>query len=277
MALSDYSPRVAQVLNGTGHMEYPGKGQGELVWDWGDGTVERFSGYHHQEDVHPVHRYASTGAYDVTLTAQAGAASSSVVQSITVRSDRSAVAVFVPLVAERFIPWDEQQSIATSIVQAVQAEGFEASVFYYDDQVELEQWARGFLGDPVRDAIVILDLCPAVLYAGERDRSLAERWIESGDGIIWTGAQPFAEYVFADGTTSATDAGEHGADDVLDAALPGICTGSGWQQPTPLGARELPSLAAFDSDYALRTSQLGPGWRVDRLHALGNPGESDAV
>jgi len=145
--------------------------------------------------------------------------------------------------------------------------GHEAALFHFQDQQALADWVETYLDDDVRDMLVLFDLTPALLYQGEDDGSLLERWIEHGNGVVWTGAEPFYEYLRPDGSTAKTGAGMWGASDILDVAVAKLCRGVGQQTPKPIAARELPSLKTALTFRALRLDLLGPEWKVARLYA----------
>src|SRR6185436_15294317 len=119
---------------------------------------------------------------------------------------------------------------------------------------------QAYLADGVRDTLVIFDSAPWVIYHGQNDGSLAEQWLDNGNGIVWSGNEPFGEYVLESGARSTNGAGSNGADDVLDAALPEVCRGFGFQLLQPAASVDLPSLVAYDATRALRYDQLGPAW-----------------
>ncbi|TAH36426.1 MAG: hypothetical protein EYC70_11550 [Planctomycetota bacterium] len=277
--VSDTTPRHGQAITVTGHMEYPG-GRGNhpaLVWDWGDGSHEAFQDVGHQQDASASHTYARPGDYELRLIATEGRSKHSAVQPIRVQRPRPAAAVFAPLVAERWISWDEQEELAGGLAADLQALGAEAVVFHYNDQDALVAWMQPYLHDSVRDTLVILDVAPALLYAGEDDGSLAELWMESGNGIVWTGAQPFYEYVTPQGLISAAGAGARGAEEVLDASRPNLVSGLGDQYLTPGSELEVPSLQPFFTWRGLYPDRIGSEWTVDRKYAVDWLGSSDAI
>lgn len=277
---SDDSPRLGQSVQLTGHMELPGNvTHGEvpaLTWEWGDGSRQTFTGLGHQEDSTPSHLYERAGAYTVQLVAQLGTELTTAQTTIHVGPKLPAVAVFLPLIIERYIPWTEQQAIADELVAIAHASHREAEVFLWHEQAELVQWMSEYLDDGVNDAVVILDLAPSSIHAGENEGSLAERWMESGNTIVWSGQTPFYEYVFEDATTSIENAAWHGADDVLDPLLPMILAGGGFQN-LKAPASSLPSLEPFHAIRALRMERVGLEWRREIVYAHDNDIDSDAI
>jgi glucose/arabinose dehydrogenase len=282
VSLSDEHPRQGQTVRGVCHVEYPNTRAGlpgpDLEWDWGDGTVEVFPGVGHQEDQLVDHVYTQEGDYTVTLTARLGTFVDSVEVPVHVREARRAVAVFQPLVTNRWIPFSAQQAIAQSLATVLMAQGTEVMLYTYETQDELAAWMEGYLDDGIRDVVVVLDTVPAALYAGEDDDSLAERWLESGNGILWTGYQAFQEYVFADGLVSDAGAGTHGADEVLDSpTVGGLCGGAGDQIVLTVPLVSLPSLFPYYAQRAVRVDELGPEWTARRIYTTDLYGEADVV
>ncbi len=277
---SDFTPRLHQSVRMTGHMELPGDltfgAVPTLTWEWGDGTQDVFKGFGHQRDSTPIHLYQKAGTFPLKLTAQVGPHSSTAQVDIRVLPLRTAVAVFVPLVAQRWISWNEQQAVANSIVAATTAADREAVLFYFHQQDELVAWMTEYMDDGVNDALVILDVGPAAVYSGQNDGSLAEQWLESGNSIVWSGFAPFYLYVLETGTSSSVGAGFFGADEVLDAEDGFIVYGSGLQSLQPPSS-QIPSLGSFSASRALRYDQLGPEWSVDAVYAEDADKDSDAI
>jgi hypothetical protein len=120
--------------------------------------------------------------------------------------------------------------------------------------------------DPPRDWLICLDVGASSVYAGEDGGSLAERWLEAGNGIVWTGFNPFSQYLTTDGVEKSQGAGPWALDELLDAATPRLVEGSGHMSLRPDGA-ELPSLQPFDSSLALMTARLDSDWTIARLYA----------
>ncbi len=275
----DFTPRLGHAFQVTGHMEFPGNpvlGATSLEFDWGDGTSDLFPNALHQVDVNASHDYAKTGSYTLTLRARAGTVLSETEETVEVQPKRPAVAIFTPLIDEKWISWNIQEDIANALVATSQAAGSEVQVFGFNEQQELVQWMTPFLADGVRDVLVLLDYAPALVYAGEDDGSLAEQWMENENGIVWTGQNAFNEYLFEDGTSSLVGAGSYGADEVLDAAAPSIVYGSGKQDLGPRGYA-LPSFQPYFTTRAVRYDQLGPEWKVGALFASDTDMDSDAI
>ena len=280
--LSSERPRQGQLVRAVVHVEHPITKAGvpgpDLEWDWGDGTVEAYPGVGHQEDHFPEHVYQQSGDFLATLTVHDGGFTEAVSIPIRVREAKTAVAVFKPLVSERYIPFSAQQAIAQELVSALVAKGVEARMVSYVDQEHLASWMEDYLDDGVRDVVVVLDTAPAALYQGEDDGSLAERWLESGNGIVWTGYEAFHEYIFPDGMVSSAGALQHGADEVLDSPSSiGLCTDSGPQNVLPLGKGWLPSLFNYQAQRALRLDVLAPPWKISKIYAINGGWGSDAA
>jgi glucose/arabinose dehydrogenase len=271
------APRLGREVVATGHLHYPGLGAAELTFDWGDGASNTFQTVH-MEDRRPRHTYRGPGEYTLRLTARSGNHVETTAQTVFVRPLAPAVALFAPIVAEHCMSADEQWSVATALADDLRAAGFEAQVFGPSEQKALERWLDDYLHDAPRDWLVCLDSAPAVAYAGQKDGSLAERWLDAGNSLLWTGNNPFSHYVTTDLQDDKDHAGKYAADDVLDPALPQLVSGSGHMDLGP-DAAELPDLAAFDSPRALRVGNLDPGWTVAKLYAGdgGTPPISDAL
>lgn len=285
VSVSDDELRLGQRVVATGHVEFPNTALGgpkpSLEFDWGDGDVDVYTGLRHQEDVVPTHDYAALGTYTLTLTTRLGTYAHAVTQTIDVIAAEPAVAIFTPILNQGFVEWGDQLSIAQTVRTTLEAKGVECEVFSFDDQDELVAWATPYLADGVQDVLIVIDAAPAALFAGENDGSLAELWVEHGNGLVWTGKEPFTEYLLANGTTSVVGAGGSGADKFFDVPLGSFaCRGTGVQLTTPLGASEIPTLpSSWYADYALRLALLDPQqWRVGKLYAQdGADKESDAV
>lgn len=285
VSVSDETLRLGQRLSAVGHVEFPNTALGgprpSLEYDWGDGHVDVFTELRHQVDTTPTHDYAALGTYTLTLTARLGAYTHAVTQTIQVDPPKRAVAIFTPLLNAGFIEWDEQQSIAQSLQATLQAQGGECERFSFDQQDELVAWMSAYLDDGVQDVLIVLDTIPAALFAGEDEGSLAERWVERGNGLVWTGNEPFTEYIHSTGVVGTTGAGGHGAEKFFDAAWGSYpCRGSGPELVTPLGATEIPALPAqWYADFALRLWRLDSAqWKVGKLYAQDDvEKDSDAV
>ncbi len=276
-SVTDASVRLGVPFEAAGHVEYPGLGDVELMWSFGDGSSESFVAGH-QLDTQVSHSYAAPGEYRVTLTVREGDLVDVAAQDVQVYAATPSVAIFAPLIHDRWITSAEQFDVATRLIDTIRDAGFEAEFFTYSSQDGLASWMSGYLTDGIRDYVVFLDLGAEAVYAGEKNGSLAEEWLESGNGILWSGYQAFARYVTRTGVDSSKGAGQRAADDVLDAAIVEICLGDGHQYLRPPAA-DLPSLEEFDSTRALRLMNLGPEWSLFTEYASDDdvPAETDAV
>ncbi len=280
--LPDDSVRVGQPLTPTGHVDFAlaslsGR-EPTLTWDWGDGTTHVFPDVGHHEDTRPTHTYARAGSYPLKLTARIDDFEDVETAIVTVGSPRPAVALFAPMQLERWVQVVQQQAIFDALSAGLDHVAGEVTLFQIGDGELVTQWMENFLDDHVLDVLVLVDFAPASTFAGESDGSLLERWIEHGNGLVWTGQTPFAETLADDGTTLSTGQGSLGADRILDAVLANCALGSGLQLPTPLGSRDLPALAPYHSQRALLYPQLGFEFLGTRLYAdsAGHTG-SDAL
>ncbi|MEW6379385.1 MAG: hypothetical protein AB1611_07235, partial [bacterium] len=150
----------------------------------------------------------------------------------------------------------------------------------------LRGWLDSHLRDGKADILVVIDICPSLVFRGEVDGSMAERWMESGNMVIWTGSEPFGWYIDLDGVIRDRGAGEKGASQVLDVSSPGLCRGVGLQEPTtavrdyqdPDGDYNIASFVEYEARHALCYDQLlidalssdwhhVSFWRVDEVFA----------
>lgn len=285
-SISDPTPRLGQSVTFEAKMFYPGANPAgplpSLAVDFGDGSpLIAFSGLMDHESVAFTHTYAAVGTYTVTLRAAIGNKSSVKTETIEVVPPQPAIAVFVPLLAQKWVPWTAQESLGGEIAAAVAplAGGTEVRAFSTLEQPSLVSWLTAYLDDGVKDVLVVADYAPASVFSGQIDGSLAEEWIEHGNGIVWTGYQPFYSYVDGTGLVSSNSAGVYGGDQVLDAPLFALVTsGTGAQFATPLAAIEVPSLVApYTAGKALKYTKLGANYAVDRIYTDNFAAASDAI
>jgi glucose/arabinose dehydrogenase len=274
VSVSNTPPRLGIPVTALAHVDYltpPGTPPATLTFDWDDGTSDVFTDAAHQVDQQATHTYAAPGTYTLRVVASDGARSSESTTTIQVGWADPAVAVFVPVLAEGNMTWLEQVGVATRLKARL---GSDVSVFQWDQQSELVGWMQASLADGVRDILVLMDFAPALVFAGEAEGSLAEQWLENGNGIVWTGAPPFAASMAEDRSTSVW--GVEAVDGLLDAE-PGVCQAEGVERLTPLARRLLPYLTATHATNAVRLDRLGPEWSAVRVFAKGRGKESDAV
>jgi hypothetical protein len=158
--------------------------------------------------------------------------------------------------------------------------------FSQDTVNSLKGWLDTRMSDGEQDVLVIIDLCPDSVYHGETDGSMVEKWMDSGDMLIWTGSEPFACAVNINGVKQDLSAGSMGASNVLDVSSPCLCQGQGLQEPTtavrdyddPDGDYNISSFAKYNACHALHYDRLlidsissdwnhVPFWRVDEIFA----------
>ena len=275
--ISNIGPRVGHETRATGHLFWPGFGAAELIFDWGDGSTDEYLLQSGQVRM-PRHTYIGPGNYTFRLTARNRVHSETATQAIYVRPLAPAVAIFAPLVSQHLIRIDDQWAIATQLADDIHTLGFEANLYGPGDQPALQAWMTDYMNDSPRDYLVCLDSGPSVAYAGQDDGSLSEQWLDAGNGILWTGYNPFGRYILNDGTDSNQGAGQWAADEVLDAAIPQICSGSARMHFTP-DAGDLPSLTEYNATRAVLTANLNPSWSIAKayLSDLKSPPMSDAL
>ncbi len=277
VAVSTATPRIGHAVVATGHLHWAGHGDADLVFDWGDGSRDAFRASHLVDCV-PSHNYFAPGTYQLRFSASDGTDTETVIQPITVRPLFPEVAVFAPLVASHWIPAADQYTIASDLVATMNGAGLAGQMFGSGDQPALQSWMTDTLNDSPRDWLICLDVGASVAYAGENDGSLAEQWLDAGNGIVWTGFNPFAQYVMPDGEDKNDGAGTWALDDLLGAAKPHLVSGSGHMN-LAANAGEIPSLQPFDSSTALVTSRLSASWSIAKLYAStgATPAVSDAL
>jgi len=277
VALSNFAPRVGRTIEATGHVHWAGFGSADLAFDWGDGTVDRFQASHLQ-DCRPTHLYAGPGDYSLRLTADGGAGSETVVQPVFVRPLAPAVAIFTPLVAPHFLTTDARWDVASRLADDLHAAGFEAQIFGASDQPALAAWMDDYQDDGVRDWLVCLDEGAGLAYHGQPESSPAERWIEAGNALLWTGCAPFSRWLTVDGDDLDHGAGPDALDELLDAAAPHLASGAA-AMALAADAADLPALAPFTTGLGVVTARLSPDWTVAKLYASdgADPPTSDAL
>ena len=278
-SVSDVAPRLGVAVEARAHLHYAGKGSADLVFDWGDGLRQTFKPQHMQ-DRRPSHLYSAPGLYTLVVSASDGFDTESVSQVIQVRPLHPGVAIFVPGSATKWIDADDQWDIGNRLANDLRAGGWEAEIFTNTNQEAMARWMAAYKADAIRDYVVVLDIGASSLYAGQDDGSLAEDWIEAGNGMVWTGFAPFAWYIDSLGTATDIGAGDFAADDVLDAAYPGVCNGVGVMQLLP-PAIDLPFLASYSANRAAIFSHLGARWTEQVTYAddgkIGSGRSSDAM
>jgi len=277
VSLSHLAPRLGKEVVATGHLHYPGLGSADLVFDWGDGTTNSFR-TDHMVDRRARHTYLGPGDYTVRISARANGHVETMEQHLFVRPVAPAVAIFAPLIVEHCMQDWEQWSVATSLADEIHAAGFEAQIFSAGDQKSLAAWLDDYYADEPRDWLVCLDAGASVAYAGENHGSRAERWLGAGNGVLWTGYNPFARYLTKDLVDDNQGAGKFAADEILNAAIPQLVSGTAHMDRGP-DNHEVPSLAPFDATRALLTANLNPAWSVAKLYATdgGTPPMSDGL
>lgn len=172
---------------------------------------------------------------------------------------------------------EEQKNCGEYIHKGVKVSGSKKNkIFGYtpDKVSQLLTWISNTIEDGKTDVLVIIDICPAAVFQGEADSSLAEQWMKKGNMIIWTGSEPFSSYVDTAGVKADADAGAEGASKILDVSTPGLCRGGGMQDPTTAvrdyanpgapvfdgqynnGDYDISAFAPYQAQYALKYDQL---------------------
>jgi glucose/arabinose dehydrogenase len=270
--------RVGQPLAPVGHVDFSrgrvSKKQPELTWDWGDGTADVFPGAAHHANTRPTHVYGAPGTYKLRLIAELDGEPDVAMAVIEVVELRPAVAVFAPTSAERWVPRAQQREIVAALPVALAGRTSEVRTFGLGRGEDLAAWMETLVADPVPDVLVLLDFVPAPTVAGGVAGSLLQRWVEGGNGLVWTGTTPFQNVLDDEGLGSI---GQRGAETFFGVAGSNLVLGAGTQTRTALGASVVPSLRNFGSERALRYDQLRAPWSVSRIFAEDRDKDSDAI
>jgi glucose/arabinose dehydrogenase len=276
--LSDSRVRVGQELAPVGHVDWayglvaPKKAR--LVWDWGDGTSDVYADAAHHVDTHPTHVYRNPGHYKLRLIADLLGLQHVTAADIEVLQPRPSVAIFAALDAERWVPRAQQEEIVAAITSALAGRASEVRSFAVGEGENLAAWMESLRTDPIADVLVLLDFVPEPLvHAGIPD-SLLERWVEGGNGLVWSGLTPFLTILRDDGTAALTALG---AEAFFGTTGTGIVQGTGMQTKTAIGTSVVPSFTTYRSERALRYDALGPAWSVARIFAEDGDHDSDAL
>jgi len=276
--LSETRVRVGQKVTPVAHVDFS-KGrtqvkQARLVFDWGDGTADVIDEALHQVDARPSHVYAKPGRYKLRLVAELEAASDVETALIEVGPPLPAVAVFAPLDAERWVARAEQEAIVAALQAGLALRTSEVRHVRLGDGERLREWMESVEDDGLADVLVLLDFIPDALVENGLSGSALARWVERGNGLVWSGLTPLQEVLLDNGSARQFLLG---ADEFFGATEPYIVLGSGQQTPTATGLARLPSLVPFRSERAFRPDRLGASWSVARTFAEDPSRESDAL
>jgi PKD repeat protein len=270
--------RVGQLVSPVGHVDFSygrvSPRQARLVWDWGDGTRDEIPVAEHQVDSAPTHVYGSGGTFKLRLIAALDDLEDIELTTVHVAAPKPSVAVFAALEDEIWVPRAEQEAITAALRDALAGRAAEVRSFQLGQGESLVAWMESLVGDRTSDFLVLLDFAPQEIVGAGFAGSLLERWLESGNAVVWTGAPAFLNLLGDDGARSQIPLG---ADELFGATAPYLVQGSGLQTPTTLGLQVLPALVSFRSTRAMRYDQLGPEWHVARLFAEDPDADSDAL
>jgi len=276
--LSANDVRVGQALAPVGHVDFSrgrvSAKQATLTWDWGDGTLDVFAGAAHQVDTRPTHAYRQAGTYKLRLIAELDAEQDIEVAFIEVGPPRPAVAIFAPLAAERWVPRAQQEEIVAALESALAPRTSEVRAFGLGQGEALAAWMESLLSDPIADVLVLLDFVPAAAVDGGFDGSLLQRWVEAGNGLLWSGTTPF-QNTLDDGGLAEIHVGA--AETFFGVDGSSLVLGGGLQTPTAMAASVLPSLVGFRTQRAVRYDQLRSPWSAARIFAEDTDQDSDAL
>ncbi len=274
-------PRRGQTVRATAHVHFPGRTLADrlpvLTFDWGDGTRAVFPDALDGVELEATHVYASAAAYELRVEATLDGHSHAETLVLRVRDVRPDVAVFAPVSIERWVPWTDQLDVVARLRADLPPKDFDVQSFHFGQGPDFARWMEARVDNGVRDVVVLLDYVPAAVFAGEDEGSLAERWLEHGNGLVWSGQTAFQEILHPDGTVTQSGGLSVGADRVLDVATPAICRGSGAQIPQAGANAILPSLGTWFSHAALRYDQIGPAWSVGAVFAEDADRDADAL
>jgi len=248
MELGSTSVRVGQTLSPVGHVDYSygrvSTKQATLTWSWGDGTSDVFTDARHRVDTRPTHVYRRPGQYLLKLTAELEGSTHAATAVIEVAPERPSVAIFAPLDFERWVPRAQQEEIVARLGADLAHRAGEVRAFGLGEGVNLVEWMESLLSDPLGDVLVLLDFVPGPTIEGGIAGSLLQRWVEAGNGLVWTGTQPFLAVLSDVGSVELTVLG---AETFFGSQATGLVRGVGVQTPTALGTRILPSFVSYRS------------------------------
>lgn len=268
-------PRLGHLVTAVAHADYPTPASGpraDLTFEWGDGEVDVFEDVEHHGDITARHEYPAPGTYTLRVTAADAGTSASHERLVVVRKTRPSVAIFRPLTLESSVPVAEQEAIATALAARLAPEN---DVFLFDatEGAELAAWIDANRADGVLDALVVIDLVPSTVYAGESDGSRAEEWLEAGNALVCTGALPLGGSIGANGALSIDT---RALDSVLDSG-PYVGFGLGPEALQPGARRRLPSLTPVNALHSIRHELVTAPWHVRRAFTQGHLKTSNAI
>jgi len=270
--------RVGQTIAPVGHVDFS-RGrvsvkQAKLIWEWGDGTLDVFENAAHHADTRPTHAYAQAGTYKLRLIAQLDDAQDVATATIEVGPPRPAVGIFAPVSVERYVPRAEQNAIVAALQSALAARTSEVRHFGLGQGAALAAWMESLLSDPIADVLVLLDFVPFAAVTDGFSGSLLQRWVEGGNGLVWSGTTPLQNTLDDNGIPAI-----HVNPAEAFFGVPGstLVLGSGQQTPTALAVKALPSLTVFPTQRAMRYDQVRAPWSVARVFAEDADKDSDAI
>jgi PKD repeat protein len=255
-------PRLGHLVSVVAHSDYPTPTSGpraDLTFEWGDGGVDLFEDVADQADVTARHLYPGPGTYTLRVTATDNGQSESHEREVVVRKTRPAVAIFRPAILEGSVSVAEQEAIATELAARLAPES-DVLLFDATEGAALADWVDANRADDVLDALVVIDLVPAALFAGESDGSRIEEWLEAGNALVCTGALPLGRSIDENGLLTVET---RALDFVLDSG-PYVGFGLG-PESLQQGARSrLPSLLALDGLHSIQQALVAEPWRLRR-------------
>ena len=277
VALSNFAPRLGRAIEATGHVHWAGYGATDLAFDWGDGAVDRFSAAHLRTAGRPTStpdRHVRAAPHRRQSGAVAATVAADGLRPLRPRRrSRSSRRWSPPLSGRPTRAGTWRRDSPTTCTRAASRRRSSAS-----DQPLLAAWMDDYRGDGVRDWLVCLDEGAGLAYHGQPRNSPAERWIEAGDALLWTGCAPFSRWLTVGGVDQDHGAGPDALDELLDAAAPHLASGAA-AMALAADAADLPALAPFSTDLGVVTARLASDWSVAKLYASdgGDPPISDAL
>jgi len=184
------------------------------------------------------------------------------------------VGISAPLALERWVPRAEQEEIVAALSSALAPRASEVRAFAFGQGEELAAWMESLVSDPVPDVLVLLDFVPAATIEGGIPGSLLQRWVEGGNGLVWSGTTPFQTVLGDEGIPSLAVLA---AETFFGVGGSTLVLGSGQQTPTALAASVVPSLTSYRAQRAFRYDQLVAPWSVARIFAEDGDHDSDAL
>ncbi|MFX1285793.1 MAG: HYR domain-containing protein [Promethearchaeota archaeon] len=169
------------------------------------------------------------------------------------------IAIFNSSAASGWITLNDRKNITEYLLTNVAYKS--ALVVDYYQQNILVDWINANLYDEEDDILVLLDQVPALLYNTEKDDSLAEKWLENGNTIIYTGMPAFSQIIFDSGKIRS--GGLNGFGDVFDSTDSNLGRFSGTEISTDFGATLFNTNVQYHGEGEICRSYLIGDWSLE--------------